>query len=106
MEERRTKMSKQADITQVELVEIANAILTGCYREIEKGFWSGGPGACYFPAVCCVYCSYKEHASGHVHKAEKHDDVCIVRRAQKIINESLPPATHSKKSRKDKAMDI
>lgn len=89
-------MSKQAEITQVELVKIAKAVLKGCYIQIENGYWSGGPGACYFPAICCVHCSYKEYAKHHNSRKAKHDNNCIVLRAKKIIAESLPPATARK----------
>lgn len=83
-------MSRQTEVTQVELIEIANAILQSCYREVEQGHWANG---IHHAERHCVHCSYRRCktalCAGRSFQWD-HNDNCIVLRAKKIIDESLP----------------
>lgn len=80
----------QAQISQVELIEIANAVLSSCFRKVKQGHWVPAHMSDHAERHC-VHCSYKECAEGCFQfLGKKHEDSCIVLRAKKIIDASLP----------------
>ena len=93
------KVLKTSEITTVELIAIANAVLISCFRRIEDGHWVPAHMS-YHPELHCTHCSYKECANGCFQFLDsKHSDNCVVLRAQKIIDESLPSVIKTSKIR-------